>query len=100
VVLVLGGLGPQVVEVDVAALVAGDGHDLHACEHRAGGVGAVRARGDEADVAALVAAAQVVRADDEQPCVLTLSAGVGLEAGGGEAGDLGQPPSRSAISRA
>jgi hypothetical protein len=49
---VLGDLGPQVVEVDVAVVVAGHHHDAHARHHRAGGVRAVRRGGDQAHVAA------------------------------------------------
>ena len=41
-------LRAQVVEVDVAGLVARDDDDLHAGEHGGGGVGAVRRRRDEA----------------------------------------------------
>ena len=42
-VAVLLDLGPQVVQVDVAALVAGDDHDLEPGHHRGRGVRAVRA---------------------------------------------------------
>ena len=44
-------LRSQVVEVDVALLVAADDHDAHAGHDRRGGVGAVGAAGDQADVA-------------------------------------------------
>src|SRR4028119_2396895 len=54
---VLVGLGAQVGEVDVARLVAGHHHHAHAGHDRAGGVGAVRGAGDQADVAGLSAAA-------------------------------------------
>ena len=54
---VLVDLRPQVGEVDVAGLVAGDDDHAHAGHDRAGGVGAVRRAGDQADVALLVAAA-------------------------------------------
>ena len=76
---VLGELGPQVVEVDVAGVVAGDDDHPHAGHHRGRGVGAVGRRRDEAHVAADVAAAAVVLADGEQPGQLALAAGVGLE---------------------
>ena len=46
---------------------------------------------DEAHVAERVAAALVIRADREQPRVLALRPGVGLERHRREAGDLGQP---------
>ena len=48
---VLGELRAQVVEVDVAELVAGHDDDAHAGHHGARGVRAVRARRDQADVA-------------------------------------------------
>ena len=79
VVGVLGDLGAQVVEVDVAELVAGDHDDLHAGQHRARGVRAVRARRDQADGAVLVAARAVVAADREQPGELALASGVRLQ---------------------
>src|SRR5690606_3712838 len=60
--LVLGQLGAEVVQVDVAPVVAGDHGDPHAGHHRAGRVGAVRGAGDQADVAAGLAAAAVVAA--------------------------------------
>ena len=90
-VLVLLGLGPQVGQLDVALLVAGDGDDLQAGDDRAAGVGAVGGDGDEADVAVALAAGLVVGADGEQAGVFALRAGVGLERHGGEAGDLGEP---------
>ncbi len=52
---VLGDLGAQVVEVDLALLAAGShDHDAHAGHHRARGVGAVRAGRDQADVRAVI----------------------------------------------
>ncbi len=44
------GLGPEVVEVDVALGVARHDDDLHAGHHRRRGVGAMGRRGDEAHV--------------------------------------------------
>ena len=52
---VRGDLRAQVVEVDVAGLVARDDDDLHAGEHRGCRVGAVRGRRDEAHRAVGVA---------------------------------------------
>ena len=72
-------LGVEVVEVDVAVVVAGDHDDAHAGHHRAGGVGAVRAGRDQADVALGLAARAVVGADREQAGELALGAGVGLD---------------------
>ena len=51
-------LALQVVEVDVAVLVARDHDDAHARHHGAGRVRAVRARRDQADVAAVVTVAR------------------------------------------
>ena len=86
-----GELGPQVVEVDVAVVVARHHHDLHADHRRAGGVGAVGRGGDEAHVAAVVAPAAVVGPDGEQTGELALRPGVGLQRHGVVAGDVGQP---------
>ena len=89
---VLGDLGLQVVEVDLALLAAGlDDDDAHAGHHRRGGVGAVRARRDQADVAVRVAVGAVVVVDRQQPGELALRAGVGLQRHRVVAGDLGQP---------
>ena len=54
---VLVRLGLEVVEVDVAVVVARHDDDAHAGHHRARGVGAVRRRGDEADRARRLAPA-------------------------------------------
>ena len=51
----------------------------------------MRARGDQADVPALVAAAAVILADGQQPCVLPLRSRVGLQAHLVVAGDGDQP---------
>ena len=87
----LGDLRAQVVEVDVAELVAGDDDDAHAGEHGAGRVRAVRARRDEADRARGVAVREVVAADGEQARELALAAGVRLQRDRVVAGDLGEP---------
>ena len=55
---VLVDLGPQIVEVDVAVVVAGHDHDVESRHRRAGRVGAVRRCRDQAQVAVLVAAAR------------------------------------------
>ena len=88
---VLGEPHAQIVEVDVAELVAGDDHDAHAGHDRAGRVGAVRARRDQADVALLVAAVAVVLADREQARELALGAGVRLQRDRVVARDRAQP---------
>ena len=83
--------GAQIVEIDVALLVAGDGRDLQPGQHGAGGVRSVSGGGDEADVAGPLAAARVVAPDREKTGVLSLGTGVGLQRNGGEAGDPRQP---------
>ena len=70
----------------------GDHDDAHARHHRAGGVRAVRAGRDQADVAVIVAARAVVAADREQPGELALGAGVRLQRHRVVAGDRDQPP--------
>ena len=81
----------QVVEVDVARFVALDRDDLHARDHRAGGVGSVRRERNDADVAIAIATMLVIRLDRHQSRVLALTPGVRLQADSGESGDLGQP---------
>ena len=87
---VLVRLRLEVVEVDVAVVVAGHHDDAHAGHHRAGGVGAVRRRRDEAHGAGGLSPARVVLTDGEQAGELTLGAGVGLERHRVVAGDLAQ----------
>ena len=89
--LVRLGLGAQVGHVNVAFVVAGHGHDFQPGHDGAGGIGAVRGGGDEADVAVSLAAVEVPGANDEQAGVFALRAGIGLERDAGETGDLGQP---------
>jgi len=71
-VLVELGLGGEVVEVDVALVVAVDDDDLHAAESSGGGVGAVGGGGDEAHVALVVASALVVALDGHQASELAV----------------------------
>ena len=91
-VAVLRGLGLEVGEVDVAVVVARDHHDAHPGHRGRRRVGAVRRRGDQAHVARVLAARRVVAPDRQQPGVLALRAGVGLERHRVVAGDLGEPP--------
>ncbi len=84
-------LRPQIVEVDVAGLVARDDDDLHAREHRGCRVRAVRGRRDEAHRAIEIAVGAVIAADREEPGELALRAGVRLQRHGVVAGDLGEP---------
>ena len=88
---VLGDLGVQIVEVDVAEFVARDHDHLHARQHGAGGVGAVRTGRDQADGAVQVATGPVVAADRQQAGEFALASGVGLQRHRVIAGDLGEP---------
>ena len=89
-VAVLGRLGAQVGEIDVALLVGLHDHHLHPGHHGAGGVGAVRRQRNEAGDPLGVAPRAMIGADDEQSGELALRAGVGLQRHGGEPGDLGE----------
>ena len=88
---VLRGLRLEVVEVDVAVVVARDDDDAHAGHRGRRRVGAVRRRRDQAHVALGLAARRVVAADREQARVLALRAGVRLQRHRVVAGDLGEP---------
>ncbi len=90
-VAVLGDLGVQVVEVDVAGRRGGHDHDPHPGHHGRGRVRAVGARRDQADVPMRLAPAAVVGRDREQPGELALAAGVGLQGHRRVAGELGEP---------
>ena len=84
-------LGAEIVDVDVAARVAGDHHHLHA-DHAGGGrIGAVRRRGDQAHLAMRLAARGVIGADREQPGIFALRAGIRLQRDRVIAGDVAQP---------
>ena len=91
VVAVCRAVRAQVVEVDRAVVGRLDDDDAHAGHHGRRGVGAVRARRDQADVALLLAVGVVVAADREQPGQLALRSGVRLDRDLRVAGDLGQP---------
>ena len=77
------------------SFVARDDHDLHAGHVRRCRVGAVRGRGNQADVAMLFAARRVIRADDQQAGVFALRAGVRLQRNGREAGDIARASASS-----
>ena len=81
------GLGLEVGDVDVAAVVAIDHHDLQAAHLGGRRVGAVGRFGDQADVAMALALRRLVAADGDQAGVFALGAGVRLHADGREAGD-------------
>ncbi len=86
VLAVLLGLGLQVAEIDVAVVVAGGDHDLHADHAGRGRVGAVGRGRDQAHVAVAFAARFMVLLDHQEARVLALRAGVRLQRDGGVAG--------------
>ena len=88
---VLLTLGLQVGHVHVAVLVAFGHHHLHAHHLGAGGVGAVRAGGDQANVAVALALGAVVGLNDQETRVFALTARVGLQADALVARRLAQP---------
>ena len=69
---VLFTLGFEVNHVDVALRIAGGDHHLHAHHLRAGRVGAVCARWNDANVAMALALGLVKSLDDQETCVFTL----------------------------
>jgi hypothetical protein len=89
---VLRSLGFEVGEIDVAVVVAGDDDNLHADHLRRRGIGAVRRRRDQADVAVRFVAARVISLDREQPRVFALRAGVGLQRHRRITGDRAEHP--------
>jgi hypothetical protein len=88
---VLLDLRVQVGQVDVPGLVARHDHDPHPREDRRGGVGAVRAGGDQAQVAVGLAAGVLPGPDRQEPGELPLGAGVGLHGDRGVPADFGEP---------
>ena len=87
----LRGLRAQIVDIDAAVPRGRDDDDPHARHRRARGIGAVRRRRDQHDVAFVrLLAIAVIRADHQQTGELTLRAGVRLQRDGGEPGDLAE----------
>ena len=85
------GLGLQVGDVDVALGIAGHRHHPHPRHHRAGGIGAVGAGGDQAHLPVALAPAAVPGPDHHQAGVLPLGTGVRLQGHPRKAGDRPQP---------
>ena len=90
-VVVLTDLRLQIIEIDIAALVARHHDDAHASHDSARRVGAVGGDRDQADVAMVVTTAAVVRADRQQARELALRAGVRLQRHGVVARDRHEP---------
>jgi len=76
---VLSELRLQIIERDVALIIACHGHDLEAAHDRAGRVRAMRADRDEAHVALCVFARCVVATDRQQACILALRSRIRLQ---------------------
>ncbi len=76
---VLGRLGAEIVQVDVAVGRRLHRDHLEARHHRARRIGAVRRHRDEADCAVAFAPRHLVRANHQQARELALRAGVGLQ---------------------
>ena len=81
----------QIGQIHIALLVAFGHHHLHAHHLRAGGVGAVGALWNQADIAVALALRRVVGLYRQQARVFTLAAGIGLQADAGIAGDAAEP---------
>ena len=86
------GLGAQIIDVHVAAFVAGDDDHLHAGHVGRGRIGSVRRCRNEADAAMGGAAAAVIGADGEEPGIFPLRAGIRLQRHRIIAGDRAQTP--------
>ena len=97
---VLRRLGAQIVDVDIAARIAGDHHHFHAGHLRGSRIGAVRRGGDQADVAMRLAARGMIGADRQQTGIFALRAGIRLQRDRVVAGDVAQPASRAASNSA
>ena len=90
VLAVLLGLGTQIVDVDVAMLVASNHHHFHARHDSTRRVGAMGAVGDQTNVPVAFPAGRVVRSNHHQPGKFSLGSAVWLERDSGETGDFGQ----------
>ena len=94
---VLLALGLEVGHVDIALAVAGRDDHAHAGHLRAGRVGAVGGRRNQADVAMALAVGFEVGLDHEQAGVFALRAGVGLQADAGIARGFAKPVAQLAV---
>ena len=78
----------KIVHVNVAVFVATNNDHLHACHDRTGGVGAMRAVGDEAHVSVGFAPRCVVSPDHHQARKFALGSRVGLQGNAGKSRDF------------
>ena len=63
---------PEIVEVDISILIAGDDHHPHSCHNCAGGIGSVRGRRDQADITVALPIGFVKCPDTEEPGIFAL----------------------------
>ncbi|MOA09185.1 hypothetical protein D3C78_1289970 [compost metagenome] len=84
-------LDAQIVQIDVAVLVAGHHHYAHSCHLGRSRVSTVCGTWDQADMTAGFVTAFMVMADRQQPGVFALRAGVRLHANRVVTGQLHQP---------
>ena len=76
--MLLGALA-KIFNVDVALIVALDGHDFKPGHDRAGRIGAVSGHRNQTDIAMPFAALALIRANDQQSGIFALRARVGLQ---------------------
>lgn len=88
---VVGDLRPQIVEVHVTVRAARNDLDTHTGHDSRCGVGPMRARGDQARVAVVVTAAQMIVPNGQQTCIFTLATGIRLQGDGVVSGDCAEP---------
>ena len=91
VVAMLDQLGPQIIKIDVTAIVAGNHDDTHARHHGAGGIRAVGRDGDQADIAMLITTTLVIATDCEEASELALRASGWLQRDGVVPRDRDEP---------
>ena len=73
------GLDPQIVQVDIAVVVAGDDDHLHARHVRRRRIGAMRRGWNEAHLAQRLSARGVIGLDHQKPGVFALRSRIGLQ---------------------
>mmetsp|Transcript_25785 Transcript_25785/g.74614 ORF Transcript_25785/g.74614 Transcript_25785/m.74614 type:complete len:245 (+) Transcript_25785:1208-1942(+) len=86
----LGNLGVEIVNVDIALIIVVNDNYLHASHGSRGWVGAVGRLGDKTDVTMTLTLGLEVTLDGEQAGILARRTRIRLCADGGEACDLGQ----------
>ena len=91
IVRMLFRLGAEIVDIDIAACIAGHHHHVHAGHAGGRRIGAVRGGGDQAHFAVRLAARGVIAADRQQSGIFALRAGIRLQRDRVIAGDVAQP---------